>query len=56
MEQYCVINQNDLLRIRQSSKLESLLKSFHCFSKFHDDKIESPDFWITKMLQFLDFI
>ena len=45
MEQCCATNDVDLLHIRQISKPESLLKSFHCVFKFVDEKAESPGYW-----------
>ena len=43
--EYCNKKGVDILCIREISRDESRLKSFHCVFKYENDQVESPDFW-----------
>ena len=45
LREYCKSKGADLLCIREISREDSRLKSFHCVFKFDNDQIQSPDFW-----------
>ena len=42
---HCKNKGVDILCIREMSRDESRLKSFHCVFKFYNDQAESPNFW-----------
>ena len=45
IQEYCKTNDIELLHIGQTSRAESLLKTFHCVLKFKDKKVESAAIW-----------
>ena len=45
LREYCKSKGADLLCIREISREDSRLKSFHCVFKFDNDQFQSPDFW-----------
>ena len=46
---YCMNTAADLLCIREISREDSHLKSFHCVFNFDNDLVESHNFWPKKV-------